>query len=240
MASIPFYTLSAHRDNAGMSASGFRRATSWNPEASDWTDVDDGMFAHGLMQEGDIIGPWILDDLQRAFDALRWTYGKGSIADAYIRSGSGATRSDAIAAFNADSWLAGSVYGFYQCYASNDGAGTWFNSRAKGKVQVSSISTHVAHAADAYGFVTDSGAGNFVDRDSFGATENEWYFLESFSADTVDTRTTATYGAIDTAPLTAYSDGAGTFADAIKMGDALPIGGEQGMVLKWSFTHTRA
>jgi hypothetical protein len=58
------YTLS------GMSASGWRRATSYDPLVNDWTDVDDPMFEYGFMSEGDIIGPWILDDLQRILKVM--------------------------------------------------------------------------------------------------------------------------------------------------------------------------
>lgn len=56
---------------ASVSASGFRRAVAWDPTMSDWTDPADPMFSFGYLQPGDIIGPWILDDLQRILSACK-------------------------------------------------------------------------------------------------------------------------------------------------------------------------
>jgi hypothetical protein len=61
------YTLATFRSVAGLPEDGFRRATAWN-------GVDDPTWSYGVMQAGDIIGPWIFEDLQAAFDALRWTH----------------------------------------------------------------------------------------------------------------------------------------------------------------------
>jgi hypothetical protein len=63
------YTLSTWRTEAGI-ADGFRRATTW---PTDWTDYADAAYSYGPIQAGDIRGPWIFEDLQKAFDALRWT-----------------------------------------------------------------------------------------------------------------------------------------------------------------------
>ena len=40
---------------------------------ADWTDYDDPAFEYGLAQEGDVIGPWLLADLQAAINALKNT-----------------------------------------------------------------------------------------------------------------------------------------------------------------------
>jgi len=63
------WTLGAWRAAAGL-ASGFRRATTM---PADWTNYSDPAFSYGYMQEGDIIGPWILADLQAGLNLLLWT-----------------------------------------------------------------------------------------------------------------------------------------------------------------------
>jgi hypothetical protein len=50
---------------------GFRRATAWNPSSDDWTDIADPMFSYGFIQAGDILGPWIIVDLQNALSILK-------------------------------------------------------------------------------------------------------------------------------------------------------------------------
>ena len=37
---------------------------------ADWTDYDDPAYEHGTAQEGDVIGPWLLADLQAAINVL--------------------------------------------------------------------------------------------------------------------------------------------------------------------------
>ena len=63
------WTLSAWRTASGI-PSGFRRATTL---PADWTDYNDAAFSYGLMQVGDIIGPWIFQDLQDGLNTLVWT-----------------------------------------------------------------------------------------------------------------------------------------------------------------------
>lgn len=63
-------TLAVWRTRACLHADGFRRATTW---PADWTNPDDPAYMHGQMQAGDIIGPWVLQDVQRGLSALRWS-----------------------------------------------------------------------------------------------------------------------------------------------------------------------
>lgn len=58
-----YFTLDNWRAAAGLNANGFRRST------------DGSSFSYGQMQSGDIIGPWIFDDLQKGFGALKWVAG---------------------------------------------------------------------------------------------------------------------------------------------------------------------
>lgn len=70
---VTMFTLATWRTAAGINASGFRRATVWEPDADapDWTV--DPEYAYGKIAVGDIYGPWILDDLQKGLAALKWT-----------------------------------------------------------------------------------------------------------------------------------------------------------------------
>jgi hypothetical protein len=61
-----FFTLDNWRATAGIPVGGFRRATEWN-------GVIDPTWKYGQMQEGDVIGPWIFEDLQKGFGALEKT-----------------------------------------------------------------------------------------------------------------------------------------------------------------------
>lgn len=53
---------------------GFRRVAGPDLPA-DWTDVNDPAYSFGYMQAGDIIGPWIMRDLQALLNLLVWTSG---------------------------------------------------------------------------------------------------------------------------------------------------------------------
>jgi len=62
-----FYLLNFYA-YVGISSNGFRRAvTNW---PSNWTNLNDAAYSYGTMQAGDIVGPWILDDIQRCFDGM--------------------------------------------------------------------------------------------------------------------------------------------------------------------------
>lgn len=70
-ASLPMFTLATWRSLAGMHPSGFRRVPGASPPAS-WTNLSDSAYSYGLIQPGDMFGPWLFDDLQRGLDILRW------------------------------------------------------------------------------------------------------------------------------------------------------------------------
>lgn len=55
-----YFTLTTWRSAAGLNVSGFRRS------------IDGVNFSYGKMQAGDVIGPWIFEDLQKGFSALKW------------------------------------------------------------------------------------------------------------------------------------------------------------------------
>jgi hypothetical protein len=77
-ASFPVYgsaDFAAFCADAGMSPDGWRRATVYDPATDDWTDLDDPMWTRegngfGWFSVGDIFGPWLVDDLQKALTRL--------------------------------------------------------------------------------------------------------------------------------------------------------------------------
>jgi len=67
--------------DAGLSSNGWRNATNYNPLVNDWKDFDDPMYIYRTnafgefsaeIKQGDIYGPWLIDDLQRAYDHARY------------------------------------------------------------------------------------------------------------------------------------------------------------------------
>lgn len=111
----------------GSATFGFRRATSWDPETDDWTDISDPMFSYGLMQKGDIIGPWIMVDLQNALSALKNTVKSVTLSPAtghrrtsemgYYYSTCEQSRSVALASWSAAAWTNYAAAGKYVFYA---------------------------------------------------------------------------------------------------------------------------
>lgn len=61
---------------AGFSERGWRTATNYNPAVNDWRDWDDPMYGTATnwsvyLIDGEILGPWIVDDLQIALSTLK-------------------------------------------------------------------------------------------------------------------------------------------------------------------------
>lgn len=70
-----YWTLATFRAAAGLHPDGWRRSTN-------------GMdFSYGTIQSGDIRGPWIFEDLQKALSVLRWTAGETAWVDGESRAG---------------------------------------------------------------------------------------------------------------------------------------------------------
>ncbi|MFA5155753.1 MAG: hypothetical protein WC453_05030 [Patescibacteria group bacterium] len=196
-------TLAAMRSKAGLHADGFRRAREW-PE--DWTDPNDPAYEHGVMQMGDIIGPWIFDDLQKAFDALRWTvYGIGGVGISWSAEGetnyayygvSGftdwvTTTASGTTMFNSFPTTGVSNYQpiaytwayYYESGGFNHYIGFLVRRYAYGKY--ADIPTHIKHSLDFYAYARAPFYGNWVrPTDAFnengdGYTWDIWNLIES-------------------------------------------------------------
>ena len=248
------YTLSNFRTAAEIT-SGFRRATSW---PTDWTDYGDAAYSYGRIQSGDIIGPWIYDDLQKAFDALRWSYAGGnettgfyipllanpsktplSLAASNFLYGLGMSSShvSALAAYNAAvtdwaTYTSSMMHGYYNVQYGYIDSDSWSCSlhRQASDADFSAIPTHLAHTAEGYYFVGDNASANdvFEDIDSIGIVEKKMFSKQSFTSATTATRTIDRY-TFTTAPSAANADGYvyGAFTKFCAV-----------LVMKWTFTNT--
>jgi len=217
---LPMFTLSSFRSIAGLHSSGFRRATAWDPDTDDWTDLSDAMFSYGRMQAGDIIGPWIWVDLQNALTALKWTTTSPALGGSTLQARSSGysgwypTCTDATdeedTDWSASSWGAGSYY-FYVAAGQLEQSGS--NYRAIGTRQKSlpagTIDDVVPCAIDVYfGVDSSGGAYTFDDIDGLGAQEGKLVFHETWSAVTPAQASrggageASWFGAYDTNPLT--------------------------------------
>jgi hypothetical protein len=235
------YTLTTFRTEAGLNASGFRRATAWP-----------GSFSYGKIQAGDIIGPWIVEDLQKAFDALRWTYAylfqtlfwlpgpiSGALDNDSGYSGTGSiqdTTQDAYDAAVLDYSITGGASTAYTSYyaVTEDSVLTGkYNAtltRASAEVVYSSIPNHIAHTADAFYWFDGTAASGetFTDLDSLGITAKKFYITDSFASATTNTRTQSAVPSLSTPPP--YNGEARLSIDTTF--------GSYGIITKWSFTNT--
>ena len=85
-AELPYLTLVRWRELANLHPDGFRRVTG-NAWPADWTDLDDPAYSYGYCQAGDIIGPWLLTDIQRAYAPLTIVSYLPADSDAWIPDG---------------------------------------------------------------------------------------------------------------------------------------------------------
>ncbi len=72
---VSYPTINDFFAAAGLSSNGWRRAYSYDPATNDWRDVADPMYSYtttSVLDTGEILGPWIIDDLQMALDHMRY------------------------------------------------------------------------------------------------------------------------------------------------------------------------
>lgn len=132
-----FYTLASFRSVAGLHEDGFRRV----PEGVEWNGTDDPVWSYGQMQEGDIIGPWIFEDLQKAFSVMLWavSLSKCDLLDGLVKAGSGSSTGSADEAYalavtdwNNSGWYDAALYRngaeafCYTWFPTSDPQRDWF------------------------------------------------------------------------------------------------------------------
>jgi hypothetical protein len=199
MSAFTWMTVARCREIAGLHADGFRRATSW---PTDWTDDADAAYSHGAIAAGDIIGPWLIVDLQRMLSALQWTLAQsgfgetscgtmGATDTGYLATTGGTIGGvDCAAAESAQAtdwtdvvvpggWAADGTYVYYAIGIVESGPAVGAV-RYRGLVDVT-ISDVVPCAVDFYGYMMSAGD-VFVDVDSLGLTEDTWHYFDTAAA----------------------------------------------------------
>ena len=214
------YTLATFRTEAGFQTDGFRRATEW---PTDWTNAADAAYSFGKITAGDIVGPWIFEDLQKAFDAMRWTF-KTAYTAKNLKEKSLATEyendyDDAVA-----NWPSAWDSGFDIYVVESNINGVWYT-REYGDAEFATVD-HINHSASGYYWMREYLAlyEPFADIDGLGMVYHKYFPVESFTSASATTRTITQLTNIDTVPPY-YSDGASA--------EGLPV-----LILKWEFTNT--
>jgi len=232
---IPNYTLASWRAVAGLPSDGWRRAQTWVPDpvAPDY-NVDPVFLAGGRMEAGDIRGPWLLDDLQKALTALKWTRATsfpilvknsatvGSVVEerrlARKRNEPCAvSRAFAIAIWDAKAGLADwtqSIGSFPSAYAFfYTVTGDWNILRGRSSHEATLIWDEIPHSSDFYFCAagppfmvppTVVAEERFFDGDGLGITDGKLKYEQTFAEDTVATRLSDVYGDIDESPAEAF------------------------------------
>ena len=230
--SITMYTLATFRTEAGFETDGFRRATEW---PTDWTNAADAAYSFGKITAGDIVGPWIFEDLQKAFDAMRWTLAtRPSPINAQQKEVDTGTISELETKWASATWEAISTTDTtYAALISDSGVGEARRRRAELEY---TTPNHIAHSAVHYWLLTKYGTVgvtfNTVDYPNDGILIER----ESFASLLTDTREIP-YHSFDSFPKpSGYTSGA---YQAINRTMVLE-GGDPAyyLILKWEFTNT--
>lgn len=236
---VLYFTLETFRSAAGLHADGFRRATEWD-------GVNDPDWSYGQMQAGDIIGPWIFDDLQKAFSAMRWTCGIHSTA-----TGTGAYRAgsavygtcesclaDAISNYNAAAWVSNdgyyyvNAYGYGLPYADQWGAG-----RRRLAYQTNELPA-IPRTVDFYIMpIKYPTASAFEDIDSLGMIEGKYFLIATAELSSDSISISNLVGDVDTCPLDLVGWASCPAPNTLRGCAASTSLGQKPAVLKWSPTN---
>jgi hypothetical protein len=239
--SVLMFTLAAWRAAAGLHVDGWRRATEWDLATNDWTDPADAMYSHGVLQDKDIIGPWLMDDLQKALSALKWTKKLAAVEhiDGSSKNGGGADADCATARaacetdYNTGSGAPGA---YYFCQRTADTSYSFYAWRDRSKCRASSVPNPAGVTLDyeVYG-IPSAGFYAFQDLDGLGLVENVLCLLASAAGASGTTLTTDFIGPatfpLDCAPAVNCPLGVGTSGGVI-------VAPRPYWILIWNFTNS--
>lgn len=138
---------------ANEASTGFRRATTL---PANWMDFTDPAYSYGIMQPGDIIGPWVFLDLQRAFNRLIWTkatftwdltgadgkYGRNLVNTSYADAMAGLAAAWPVTDYTGDSVPCGVYYG------ENGWSAGWYDALARTIEATGSMSLYAGITRD--------------------------------------------------------------------------------------------
>ncbi len=204
-----FWTSATFPAAAGLHADGWRRATEWD-------GVNDPAWSYGTIQSGDIRGPWVFEDLQKAFSMLLCAEEIGFDWEHELRyadSGYVGTCEDALA-LALGGWTSSS-WGYHEYYPI--GAGYMFNNLFFSKHLIghwrgrAKYHTHkwpdlsFTPDTDIYSrFVTPNVWGltsHWSDFDAIGAADGLFHFVTTIPAGPGAVRYSPWFGDIASGPL---------------------------------------
>ena len=247
-AAVTMFTQAAWRTAAGLNSSGWRRLTVYD-EAKTW---DNQVFSYGLMQTGDIIGPWIFADLQNGLGALKWT--KASLAASSGNTNSwakilesGDPDSDCDTALDnldggGNAWDSGawnqtpSYYqeAYWQAYVA--GTTQFIAARSKSEPQYNSIPVIDSVGFDwvMYGLPDQVGGATFQDIDGDGYVDGQLKQIDNGTKAAMTTTVTAAeIGNVSECPT--ITDGAACpYASTTSYGFGITT---MEWIIKWSFSN---
>jgi hypothetical protein len=243
-----YFTLATFRSAAGLDASGFRRV----PEGVEWDGINDPVWSYGQMQAGDIIGPWIFEDLQKAFGALKWTEKDANeLSTSKANGGDGlvcaTVKTDAISAFNSTPFLnwAGDtsyLYGVYAYGLYYEQGGqfrtAFYAGRVRGQSTITGFSAPVPFICCFYGIptlLTGSPVLPFWDGDGLGLEEGKLFLFDTTNEVQTTSVTSSLIGDYTANPIEMYPLDCPLSLDVV--GGGCLIGQSTRGLFKWNFTN---
>lgn len=188
---ITMFTAATWKNAAGI-GNGFRRVTGTTPPA-DWTDYEDIAYSYGIIEAGDMFGPWLYVDLQNALKALKWTTSESTTLNSDTNKS--VLTYGSLATHEAD-WLAkldwdatGLIYST-RASASSGMGGSYASLRNRGKASIV-VPTFANSAYDVYAIVGKPSSSTFRDVDSLGLVEGDLFLFDSGAASNVSPRLSA-------------------------------------------------
>jgi hypothetical protein len=248
----PFFTLVDFKyasglvggaDSGGGATVGWRRATT---KPADWTDYEDAAYGYGVIQAGDIRGPWFFEDLQKALDSMRWSVMVNPSRTEWqsrVGTGTGEDANEAISEASDDYTTSGWLDpgGFKEYYhnefdVSEIGGGQFICNlvRHRSKLEFKNIPTHIRADVKFFCILDTFLVGDLWNDADFPELANVPGWREF---DDLGEKQTAQidigYNEFDTPPI-ANTYTVGNFYTVTE------FNAEQGcfLVMKWQFSHT--
>ena len=184
-----YFTLDNWRATAGIHQDGFRRVT------------ESGASTHGQMQIGDAIGPWIFEDLQKGFGALKWR-AKQWFADYPIPAHRGLLLSDdpwSSTTWSTTAWIQWPIY-----YASANTIRLQWRVRGRARVE---INLPTPWSCSFYGLPQCESYQTFFDIDGYEMINGRLYLISDAPADSSAVKYSAMLGNSEVEPFSVTPNG---------------------------------
>ncbi len=191
----------------------FRRVPNGNSYPSDWTDYSDAQYVHGDVQDDDMRGPWIMDDIAKCNDLLWWVSNKHLYSGPGIVGRQGMSHppafgfslvdcatalSNHVTAWNTKAWVSFVESRLYRAATSSTLTGTPSYQFDRGRrfqtiFGVIPPTVVVPSVAEVYFLIEKDGVSSYLDVDGLGVAENKYYYHEAIANGSSSPRVMASY-----------------------------------------------